>query len=111
MESELKVKIDSLESITNTFIKSNNTKVIFLDCTEEWAISALIFKGKPHLGVRWFDFPDKSWFIIPYTLENTILDVINLNSRDRKMINDFLLSTTNDILKLQDINTVIINRV
>ena len=93
---------------------SKPIEIIFMDMSGKWTIAALIFREKPHLGIRWITtevgFPKKGWFIIPNTLEKPILDVLNLEPNDRKLIDNFL-SNSNNINLINGINTVIINRV
>lgn len=113
--SEDQELISKLLGITNTKIISP-IKIIYIDKKGKWAVSAFAFKDNGntdnHIGIHYYDhnFTKKSWLIIPRTLEKPILDVLNLEPNDRKLIDNFL-SNSNNINLINGINTVIINRV
>lgn len=108
--------ISKLLGITNTKIIPP-IKIIYIDEKGEWAISVFNFKDKGntenHIGIHYYDhnFPANSWLIIPRTLEKPILDVLNLEPRDRKLIDDFLSSQGSNTPIITSVSTVIINRV
>nr|MBQ2234305.1 hypothetical protein [Treponema sp.] len=108
-------KITELEKITNNHIKQNNTKVILIDYEKEYAIAALIFDNTPSLGIRWLNvkngYPVSGWFIVPDSLDCSILDVIQLTLFDKKKIIDFLSDNNASILNIINIKTVVINRI
>ena len=111
----LQNKIIELEKITNNHIKPTNTKVILIDNEKEYAIAALVFDSIPSLGIRWLNvkngYPISGWFIVPDSLDCSILDVIQLSLFDKKKITDFLSDTNASILNIKNIKTVVINRV
>ena len=110
----IKQIIDTLEKIVNKHINLNETKVIFIDNDKQWSIAALIFDNTPHLGIRWINckngYPKGGWFIIPNILEKSILDDLNLNNNDRKLIDDFL-SKSGTISSLSCIKNFVSNEV
>lgn len=72
--------------------------VIFKNLSERWAIVALDWDNNPTLGIRWFwgkngnpssrSYP--TWFVIPSTLLNSVLDGLPLDFKFRNKINRFL---------------------
>ncbi|ADQ80434.1 hypothetical protein Palpr_2298 [Paludibacter propionicigenes WB4] len=75
-------------------------KIVYKHIKERWVIIALDWDGEPRLGIRWFW--DKSgnpisrgyptWFIIPTSLSNAILNGLPLDFAFRSKIADFLAS-------------------
>jgi hypothetical protein len=73
-------------------------KIVYKHIEERWVIIALDWNGQPRLGIRWFW--DKSgnpisrgyptWFVIPPSMSNTILNGLPLDFVFRSIIVDFL---------------------
>lgn len=72
--------------------------IVYKNITERWAVVALDWDGEPRLGIRWFwgstGTPNArgyaTWFVIPPTLVNSILDGLPLHFQFRKKIEKFL---------------------
>lgn len=84
--------------------------VIYIDITDRWAIVALDHKGEHRLGIRWFwdscGTPQSRghsiWFIIPESLNNSILSTLGLTQNILDAINDFL----NGKIKGEDLKAI-----
>jgi len=72
--------------------------VVYKNIQEEWAIVAFDWDSVPSLGIRWF-YGEKgnpisnfqpTWFIIPLTLANAVLNGLPLDFQFRNKLNCFL---------------------
>ena len=77
--------------------------VVYKDIIERWAIVAFNWDEVPCLGIRWFwsskgnpvstGYP--TWFVIPSTLSNSILNGLPLDFQFRNELNRFLAGEIN----------------
>ena len=74
--------------------------VVYKDLSDRYAIVAIDWNGKPHLGIRWFWFAEghpvsrkgsfATWFVMPTSLSRNMLFGLPLNHEFSRKIDDFL---------------------
>lgn len=72
--------------------------VVFKNIEERWAIVAIDWDNEPRLGIRWFwggggspfSSANPTWFIIPSSLSNSILNGLPLNMDLRITLEKYL---------------------
>lgn len=73
-------------------------KIVYKNLTERWAVVALDWDGEPRLGIRWFwgnggnpfSSGNPTWFVIPSSLSNSVLNGLPLDFQFYSKIVDFL---------------------
>ena len=92
LQDDLILKINSPRNSVNTH------KVVYKNIEERWVIVALRWDGLPRLGIRWFwdtnGMPNShgysTWFLIPPSLNENILNALPLDISLKKEIIIFL---------------------
>lgn len=73
--------------------------VVSKNAEDRWALVAIKWEGKPRLGIRWFWGKHGqpitigghgTWFVIPPTLNNSIISALQLSPLGKKMLIEFL---------------------
>lgn len=72
--------------------------VVYKNLPDRWAIVALDWDGKPHLGIRWFwstkgnptSTFHPTWFVLPAELSRSMLSGLPLKHEFSRKIDDFL---------------------
>jgi hypothetical protein len=72
--------------------------IVHKDLKERFVIVTLKWNTMPRLGIRWFNDKNGSptcfglglWFILPPTLNKSILDGLSLTTSQRNVFDDFL---------------------